>query len=347
MIGYYVHHHGAGHLTRARAIAAFAPARFTLMGAGLAGRSGPMAVVDLPDDRPDGDTGFDGRDGAATRPDALHYAPVGHDGVRRRVADITDWIARARPSLMLVDVSVEVAMLARLAATPTVCVRLAGRRTDPAHLDAFRGATAILAPFHADLEDPDTPDWVRAKTHYAPGLTATVADAPVDEAVVVVVFGAGGGASDGQALAAAARRTPDLTWRVLGPMTHVAGPPPNLIALGWVDDASSEIARAGVVIGSAGNGVIGPVLGADRPFLCLPQARPFDEQRSTARALASAGAAILLEDWPEAEAWPDLLAAARRPVGDARTRLIRANAAQSTCDWLLDLAGRPPRGKAH
>ncbi|AQR62860.1 glycosyltransferase [Brevundimonas sp. LM2] len=347
MIGYYVHHHGIGHLTRARAITAGAPERFTLMGTGLAGRTDAVAAMDLADDRPEGERAFNGQDGAANRPDALHYAPLGHAGVRRRVADITGWIAQARPALMVVDVSVEVALLARLAATPTVCVRLAGRRTDPAHLEAFRGATAILAPFHPDLEDLDTPDWVRAKTRYAPGLTATAVEAEVDEAVVVVVFGAGGGASDGEALAAAARRTPDLTWRVLGPMSPVAAAPPNLVALGWVEDAAAEIAAAGVVIGSAGNGVIGAVLAADRPFLCLPQDRPFDEQRSTGRGLAAAGAAVLLEAWPDAEAWPDLLAAARRPAGEARTRLIPANAGQATCDWLLELADRSAQGAAH
>ena len=338
MIGYYVHHHGVGHRSRAMAIVAGAPERFTLLGTGLAGRTGTVATFDLADDRPEHAAVFDGRDDATHRPDALHYAPLQHDGIRRRVVTITEWIAQARPLLMVVDVSVEIAMLARLCATPTVNVRLAGRRTDPAHLDAFRGASALLAPFHADLEDPATPDWVRAKTRYAPGLTTTTTDVRVDEAVVVVVFGAGGGEADGEALAAAARCTPSLTWRVLGPMSPVTSAPPNLIALGWVDDAAAEIAAAGVVIGSAGNGVVGPVLAADRPFICLPQARPFDEQASTAQGLAAAGAAVLLEDWPEADAWPELLALARRPVGTARTRLVSADSPQQICAWLLDLA---------
>jgi len=341
MIGYYVHHHGAGHLARALAITSPEPGAFTLLGTGLAGRTHPVSAIDLPDDRPAGTTVFDGEDGMADRPEALHYAPLNHEGVRRRMAQLTAWIQAARPALMVIDVSVEIAMLARLAATPTVVVRLTGDRTDPAHLDAFRGAAAILSPFHPDLEDAATPDWVRNKTRYAPRLIAPLARATVDETVVAVVFGAGGGQADGEALTAAARSTPELSWRVLGPMSPAANPPANLSVLGWVEDVDAELAGAGVVVGSAGNGVVGAVLSADRPFVCLPQPRPFQEQLSTARGLAAQGAAVHLDGWPAAEAWPDLLAAARRLAGVSRRRLLDGADAADIRRWLLEGAGRP------
>ncbi|MEC3912436.1 hypothetical protein U5A82_18735 [Sphingobium sp. CR2-8] len=132
-IGYYVHHHGAGHLARARAIAAASGGRVTLLGTGI----GALGI-DLADDRPVSG-GFDGVDRADCRPDALHYAPIDHGGVRARTAAILQWIAAQRPSLMVVDVSVEVAMLARLASVPVVYVRLNGDRRDAPHLEAFRG----------------------------------------------------------------------------------------------------------------------------------------------------------------------------------------------------------------
>lgn len=338
MIGYYAHHHGAGHLARALAIVGPAVDRFTLLGTGLKGRTGQVAAIDLADDRPIGSTLFDGRDDVSDRPDALHYAPLHHPGIRSRTAAMADWIRSTAPSLMVVDVSVETAMLARLTGTPTICVRLAGDRTDPAHLDAFRGAAAILAPFQKDLEDAATPDWVRRKTRYAPGLGTTPPVAAVDERRVVVVFGAGGGEADGEALADAARRTPSLKWRVLGPMSGATDAPDNLISLGWVDNAAEEIAGAGVVIGSAGNGVVGAVLAADRPFICLPQARPFDEQLSTARALERVGAAVVLDNWPEADGWPELLNRARAPVGDARRRLVGTDEAADVRQWIFDVA---------
>lgn len=342
MIGYYVHHHGAGHLSRARAIIGPATDQFTVMGTGLAGRTGEVPALDLPDDRPVGDDRFDGIDGGADRPDALHYAPTGHAGIRGRVAALTDWIRKLGPSLMVVDVSVEVAMLGRLASTPTLYVRLAGKRTDAAHLEAFRGATALLAPFHPDLDDPSTPDWVRAKTRYFPALTVTATPAAIDPTSVVVVFGGGGGQAEGDTLAAAARHTPELQWRVLGPVTPVSDPPPNLILRGWVEDAEVEIARAGAVIGSAGDGVVSAVLAADRPFLCLPQARPYEEQIAKARALGSLGAAIVLETWPDGDAWPDLLRRVRRPAGDARSRLVSGDGAAEARAWILSLAKTHP-----
>lgn len=67
---------------------------------------------------------------------------------------------------MVVDVSVEVAMLARLASVPTICVRLNGKRDDAPHLEAFRGAIGLMAPFHPTLEMADTPAWIRDKTVY-------------------------------------------------------------------------------------------------------------------------------------------------------------------------------------
>lgn len=344
MIGYYVHHHGEGHRARALAIAAPAPDRFMLLGTGLTGRTGAVPAIDLPDDRLGDAGGFTGEDRNQDRPAALHYAPLHHDGVRDRVARITEWIARGRPELMVVDVSVEMAMLARLAATPTVVVRLTGDRTDAAHLDAFRGACGILAPFHEDLEHPATPQWVRARTLYAPALSAMPRPGgqTPDPSRVLVLFGAGGGEADGDALAEAARHTPGLTWRVLGPMSPAGDPPDNLQALGWRDDVDAEIARAGVVVGSGGNGVVGAVLALGRPLVCLPQHRPFDEQLATARGLAAADAALCLERWPPAEAWPGLLAEARAMAPTARRRLIQGRGAEDVRRWLYHLADHAP-----
>ncbi|WP_204327890.1 hypothetical protein, partial [Proteus mirabilis] len=80
---------------------------------------------------------FGGVDGEAERPLALHYAPLNHPGLRARTARIAAWAARTNPALLVVDVSVEVALFARLLSLPTLVVRLAGRRDDPPHLEAF------------------------------------------------------------------------------------------------------------------------------------------------------------------------------------------------------------------
>lgn len=337
-IGYYVHHHGAGHRARAAAIAAAAPGRFTLIGTGLGDGAGRL---DLPDDRLP-DDGFAGRDGTATRPDALHYAPLDHDGIRRRVAAIAGWIARARPALIVVDVSVEIAMLARLASVPTVVVRLGGDRTDAAHLACFRGAAAVLAPFAAALDDPRVPADIARRTRYAPGLGIgrPPAGAPVCARQVTVVLGTGGGARPAHVWAEAARATPGWTWLVVGWVdAPPAAGPANLRFAGWVADADARIAEATVVVGGAGDGVVSAVLRARRPFLCLPEPRPYGEQHGKAAALARAGAAIVCADPARAD-WPRLLAAALAIDPAAQAALDDEAGADRTAAWLIDLADR-------
>lgn len=311
-IGYYVHHHGDGHRQRALALAGLDPQRFTMLGTGLAGRSGPVRAIDLPDDRMLDVGAFDGIDGTWSRPDALHYAPLDHHGVRQRMGLIAQWIAEARPGLMVVDVSVEVAMLARLCATRVAFVRLSGRRDDPAHCEAYRAASLLIAPFAAVLDDMTLPQWIRDKTVYCPGIVSEpqAAAAPRPK-TVLVVGGKGGAPQDGARLADAAAATPDHAWRVIGPATLPERCPDNLVFVGWTDNAQGEIAAAEVVVGAAGDGLVNAVIAQGRPFLCCPEPRPFDEQLQKADALRAAGAAVLIAPWPEPERWPELLDEAR------------------------------------
>ena len=319
-----------------------------MLGTGLAGRCEGVEAIELPDDRM-GEGAFDGRDGAE-RPEALHYAPLGHEGVRARVARIAAWIAEARPALMVVDVSVEVAMLARLASTPSVYVRLSGRRFDRPHLEAYRGARGLLAPFHSDLDDDRTPEAIRRMTFYAPGLLDAPAARPVQDDLVeddlvqddlvLGVVGEGGGLDDGEAWAAAARALPQMRWRVIGRCTAPADPPANLEVLGWVDDAVDRVASAAVVVGAAGDGLVSAVAAAGRPYVCLPQPRPFAEQHSKAARLAALGAAVVCDRWPSAAAWPGVLDRARRLDASVLARLTATDGAQRAADWLAGVAAQ-------
>ncbi len=335
-IGYYVHHHGDGHRQRALAIARQAGGRITLLGTGLAGRTGDVPAIDLPDDRMP-EAAFGAGDGT-TRPDALHYAPIDHDGVRRRVAAITAWIAAHRPALMIVDVSAEIAMLARLASVRTVYVRLGGRRDDAPHREAFRGAAALLAPFHPLLDDPAVSPEIRAATFYAPGLVGRPPLAAVDDAVVLGVVGKGGGTDDGERWAAAARATPAYRWRVIGPCAVPADTPANLELLGWIGDADHEIARAGIVVGAAGDGLVGAVIAARKRFVCIPEPRPFDEQTAKAARLAAIGAAIVVPAWPVAARWAGLLADAMRLDTQMLARLDDLHGCERIAARLIALA---------
>ena len=304
-VGYYLHHQGIGHWQRATALARRMRRPCVLLGTIPPDqrRLAPCPVVDLPDDA----IRDPARHGDLAGVPGLHYAPLGHDGMRRRAAGIAGWIAAERPALLVVDVSVEVAMLARLCATPFVYVRLNGRREDPPHLAAFRAAEALLAPFPALLETPGAPAWVLRKTVHTGFLAASPAPASGGGGIVVV-FGRGGGGGDGAALAAAVRATPGHSWRVLGPVVaDSAAPPPNLALLGWRSDAPAILAEADLVIGGAGDGLVAEVAALGKRFLCLPEPRPFSEQVDKAARLAALGAAVVRPAWPAAEAWPALL----------------------------------------
>lgn len=340
-IGYYVHHQGEGHRQRAAAIAAAYNGPMTLIGTGLSNLSEEPRCLDLPDDRlPHG--AFDGADGTM-RPPSLHYAPLHHDGLRKRVAVIADWIAVSRPALMIVDVSVEVAMLARLASVPVVYVRLNGRRNDRPHRDAFESATALLAPFAECLEDRGTPDWVRDKTCYLPGIVASAASRAADPTRVLVVAGKGGAPADGDMWAAAASAVPERRWRVIGPATSPACIPDNLELLGWTDNADTEIAGAGVVIGAAGDGLVNAVFAHARPFICRPEPRAFDEQVSKAEMLASLDAAIVMKQWPPADRWRSLLGAAELQATVRPPVLHAGDGAARAARWFEQLATSPHR----
>ncbi len=306
-IGYYVHHQGDGHRQRALAIAKVAPECFTLLGTGLTGRTEDIPCLNLADDvarRIDADS----KTGIG---ESLHYAPCNNDSIRERVAAISDWVVRAKPSLIVVDVSVEVAMLTRLTSTPMVYVRLSGSRRDTPHLDAFRAAVAVIAPFHRDLDDPDVADWVRDKTTYIPGLSRACTCSMASGNSVLVVSGRGGCPIEGDDIAGAAIGTPEEKWRAIGPVTPAENVPPNLSISGWVEIADQDIANADVVIGHAGDGLVNAVIATGRPFICLPQRRPFDEQVLKAKRLEAMGAALVLDAWPPAAAWPGLLHRAR------------------------------------
>lgn len=305
MIGYYIHHQGRGHVHRAQALAAAVEEPVT----GLSSLPRPEAwcgpwVQLEPDDA-------DPSPDAVTAGGQLHWVPRSDPGVRRRAATISGWLDGAGPRLVVVDVSVEVALLVRLHGVPVVTVVLPGVRTDPAHLLGFRVSDALVA------------DWPANATALTPGLPADVADritcigavsrfpdvqgaradaglsarAPRDPGPprVAVLQGQGGGlltSRTGDGLRALA---PEWEW------TGIGGPS------AWLEDPSRVLRAADVVITTAGQGSIADVAGLGRPAIVIAAERPFEEQAVTARALASGEwPAIVLPEFPES-GWPELL----------------------------------------
>ncbi|NMY88006.1 Predicted glycosyl transferase [Pseudomonas oryzihabitans] len=308
-VGYYAHHHGAGHVTRALAIAAAFDGPLTLFGSRLPERVA-LPNVQLCPLPPDVAAGVEGEAFAC-----LHYAPLGVAGLRERMGLLVDWFRRAWPCLLVVDVSVEVALLARLCGVPTIYLRQRGSRFDAAHELAYASASRLLAPYPDCLEEPGTPAAWRAKTCYAGSLSRYAGHGPDrgrEPGTVTVIAGHGGTAFSRARLVAAARACPAWHWTVLGPVLDDAiEAPANLTFLGSVADPAPWLTRAELVVGSAGDSLVAELADLRCRFLCLPDARPFDEQLSTGRLLAAQDLAITCESWPADEDWPGLLARAR------------------------------------
>ena len=174
-LGYYAHHHGSGHCRQIDKLAALLPteARQQLtVFTSVTSEAYTFAAIDeaqvvrLPAEDERADDVLAGRAGQNWQPASLHYSPVGNSDIQQRSHKILDTIYQRRIDLMIIDVSVEVAMLCRAASVPYLYVRLPGIRDDEPHLNAFAGALALLAPYPRTLESTKTPEWISQKTLY-------------------------------------------------------------------------------------------------------------------------------------------------------------------------------------
>jgi UDP-N-acetylglucosamine--N-acetylmuramyl-(pentapeptide) pyrophosphoryl-undecaprenol N-acetylglucosamine transferase len=333
VIGWYVHHHGSGHLTRARVIAA----RLAAGGHEVVGLSSRARPVDAPFTDwltlPRDDEGAEPAD--VTAGGTLHWAPRRDGGVARRLAALTRWIAEQQPAALVVDVSVEVAVAARLASVPTVVVAMPGDRDDPAHQLGYRSADAILAFWPRAAYDPP---WLRPHAERVAYLGAVsrydgrARTGPPEPRTVTVLGGLGEAAGAGREreLAAAMGSTEGWRWRRLD-ATH------------WADDPWDALCRSAVVVSHAGQNAVAEVAAAGRPAIVVAQRRPHDEQVRTAQALAAAGIVTARTGWPEPDEWPGLLQAAagtepsweRWSTGDAagRAAQVVASVAERGRPW--------------
>jgi predicted glycosyltransferase len=310
-VGYYVHHHGAGHGVRAASIAQAMHVPATLIGSQLP-QALPAGVrrLQLP-----GDTAQGMR---VEHFDVLHYAPLAVDGVRERMAMLAQWFSKHWPCLLVVDVSVEIALFARLCAVPVIYVRQHGVRDDAAHRLAYESASALLAPYPAEMEAPDTPQWLRDKTTYSGWLsrfTSTPCATP-QSGRVLIITGHGGTGLSAALIEAVARQCPERQFRVAGGLTPedtASGCAiPNLQWLGHLSNPAQEMRCAEIVVGSASDSLVGEAASLGCRYIAVADDRPFDEQRLQARRLNTLSVAIGLEHgWPAVPLWPALFGAAQ------------------------------------
>ena len=330
MIGWYVHGQGRGHLQRLECIAAHLRTPVT----GLSSLPRPDGFtggwVQLADDAPAPDAAD------VTAGGTLHWAPRHHDGLRDRMAAIAAWVAEARPCLVVVDVSVEVAVLVRAMGVPVVVAAMRGDRLDRAHRTAYDLAEALLAPWPVSLPEAWPQEWLD-KTWHVGALSRADGREPVPAAGrrrVALLWGTGGSGVSTADVEAAAAATPGWTWDTAG----LPGAP-------WVSDPWAHLQAADVVVMHGGQNALAEVAAARRPAVVVPQARPHGEQEASGRALALGGLALVEPSWPTPERWPELLERAARSDPSRWEQWSDGRGASRAAAHLDDAAGRRSRDR--
>ena len=235
----------------------------------------------------------------------LHWAPLLHDGTRSRAAALSAWLETARPDLLVVDVSVEVLLLARLHGIPAVGVVLPGRRDDRAHLLGFGVAEALVGfwPRAAHDMTPGLPDDLRERLVPVGALSRhPVRDGAgamrPRQPVVRSPCCSGRVATTSARTTYASRRPPPPTgdWHVLGADRST-----------WVADPSAVLAGADVVVTHAGQNALAETAAARRPAVVLPQLDPTTSSRPPAPCWPTAGRPSSRPAWPAAGEWAGVL----------------------------------------
>ena len=354
-IAFFVHHQGRGHAARTRAVVqAFArdrPVSVLTAGPGLFdGFDRDIELVTLPDMI--GAAVPTPRLFAEPTPSVMHCVPLGVPEMRRTMRTILDHLDERGVGLFVVDVSAEIALLARIASVPAVQIRMHGDRGDIGHLGAYEACVGMLAPFDERLEQDDYPARLRARTFYSGGLCTSVDRVPgraeardrlgldPEREIVVAVTGGGGSGTPYAPLTVAARAAPDTLWLTLGP-THREGHETafsNLRELGWVASVTDYLAAADLVVASAGDNTVHEVARVGGRLIVMPEWRYFGEQTRKAEALVRLGAAVQAPAWPgDLDGWRALLERARALDGARLAELYAPDAAGRAAGWLEGL----------
>lgn len=315
-IAFYVHHQGSGHLMRCLAISGqLQNCTITFLGSALKNYAAIIPdyiqCIHLPMDTPGpDDVFFQANEQAA----GLHYAPLNVGGQCSRVHLLSRFFAEHPHMLLIVDVSVEVAMLASLCGVPYVYMRQHGRRADLAHSIAYRNAQLLLAPYPASFAQVEDPQWLKNRTFYTGGysrfyLQSRVADEAETANRAAILVGSGGTSINERWIRHLASACPDWNFEILGlTATDASQTMTNVKNHGKLDEPVAVLQKCRVVIGNTGHNTVMETAALGKAFITIPEERAFDEQAVKAEILSrlNLAAVVLPEDIYTAD-WPALL----------------------------------------
>ena len=293
MIGYYVHHHGLGHLHRAQV---FARAWSELAGGTVTGLSSLTRPVGW-----NGPWVYLPRDDRSIHPvdptahERLHWAPLGDPGVRARAGLLSTWIQDTHPRAVVVDTSAEATIMIRLHGVPVVSVVLPGWRSDAASVTGYRLSDALVATWPQEAEhggldvmNPGLPQDIRERVVCVGAVSRFSARGQTNSSSPADVPGSAPAAHLPRVVIIGSRPSDMLSGTVASDVAaRVPGWDPVVLSAEghWAGDPWHVLASADVVVTNAGQSALGDLSALRKPAVVVPDYRPHAEQEIACRVL--------------------------------------------------------------
>jgi hypothetical protein len=208
----------------------------------------------------------------------FHWAPVGSRGLASRMQLISQWLSDTNPSVVVVDVSVEVSTLVRLHGIPIVVIAQPGNRVDAAHTLGYRIANAVIGCWPASVSPLAADVATLDRIHSVGGISrvSTGADERERNHQIAVINGTGGRGESAlmQVADEARQQLADFRWVVLENKP--------------LDEVAATLRSSAFVFAHCGQNAVAEVAATHTRAVLVPEARPFDEQHYLGRALQNA-----------------------------------------------------------
>ncbi|MFM9921235.1 hypothetical protein [Lacisediminihabitans sp. H27-G8] len=269
----------------------------------------------------------------ATANGAFHWVPLESVGLSSRMSAISSWLGAARPEVVVVDVSVEIAALVRLHGIRVVTFAQPGDRTDEAHTLGYRLASAIIAPWPSDLRPSAVLAPLESEFQHVGAISRIQVEAAVSTDVVrrpnriAVMNGSGGrgiSALD-MVVEEAQAAMPDAEW------VRLDGEPVNTV--------EHNLREASVVFAHCGQNALAEIAACRTPAILVAEDRPHNEQHSMAASLRVSELPVIVLTPGDGVDRRAAIATAQLLDGEGWAQFVDGDAARRTATVITNVAG--------
>tara|TARA_R110002049_G_scaffold151160_1_gene314690 strand:+ start:4221 stop:5234 length:1014 start_codon:yes stop_codon:yes gene_type:complete len=279
MIAYYAHSHGNGHFNTAQLFTQkICPDTIILTAAHKSGAN----IVKINDEDT---TAVEYKNVIVNLPVYAHYLPKSNRKIVCRTKQIIDAIVEYNITVACIDVSVETAIVFRIASIPYGYNVLVGNRNDIAHQIAFEAAD-FLYSFLPEIFFKNQKEELKSKTFYL-GFHSrfafrnndiTTSNIDLKNKRILVICGKGGTLINNRLISKISSAIPACSLHIAGSFDNIS-PENEKLCLGFINDIEYVISESDVVISSCGLNLTSEILAIKNKFLAIAEERPYEEQK--------------------------------------------------------------------